>query len=543
VGPGETFTAAIRVAAGEQELDSVQAFVDYDPTVLEAVGISGGGVLAEAYADIITPGKVDYAAVDTGGTASGTFKLATVTFQAKAGLVSGTPLTFLTVSPRQTKVKLGTTTLPLETQGGTVDISTTAMVVSIHPASQSVGAGETFTVAVRIAAGTQELDSVQAFVDYDTAYLEAVGISGGGVLEDVYQDISTPGEVDYAAVDTGGTATGTFTLATITFQAKAGLVSGTALTFQTTPSRETKLKLGTATLLITLVDGQVVIKGPPSQLTLTVSTASATVGDMVTLTATVEDALGQMVADGTIVTFATNLGAVGSKQTNKPTTDGVATATLQSTVAGTAHVTATAGSASDSAVVEFEPGPVYRVEVTPSGVTLQKGETQQFTATCYDAFDNESACTPLWSVADGDAGGIDGNGLFTAGTIFGQYLGAVVATSDGVTGTADVTVGVIDRILVSPVAVTLRPHETKKFTVICVNEYSFAVPCSVAWSVVDPEAGTVDATGLFTAGAVTDAYHTQVVAAAAGKTGMANVTVEPFHIFLPLVTKACVPGS
>jgi hypothetical protein len=449
--------------------------------------------------------------------------------------------------PRETRVKLGTTTLALQTQGGAVDVASDSVVVSIDPSSQIVSPGETFTVAVKVAAGAQELDSVQAFVDYDASYLEAVGVSGGGVLDDAYEDISTPGEVDYAAVDPSGTVSGTFTLATITFQAKATAVSGTPLSFHTVSPRETKVKLGTATLPSTLSDGEVSIAGPPSDLTLTVSAATAMVSDTVALTATAKDELGQSVVDGTVVTFTTDLGNVGSKETTKLTTSGVATATLQSTVVGNAHVTATAGSASDSKTVTFEAGALDRVEVAPSEATLGPEETQQFTATCYDAYDNEVACTPTWSVADADAGTIDAAaGLFMAGTVAGSYPGAVVATADSITGTADViveeacnTVSIVDLTTDSPVAL----GDTMYFTATV----SGTRPITYSWDFGDAGMGSGtdldSATPTWTYSAVGSYTATLTVTNVCPSTDTRSiqVLVPSHHMFLPIIMRNYAP--
>jgi len=72
------------------------------------------------------------------------------------------------------------------------------------------------------------------------------------------------------------------------------------------------------------------------------------------LTATVRDAFGNLVADGTVVTFATTLGSLPGSPSTATTEDGVATITLTApTTTGTATVTATAGAATDNVQVTF----------------------------------------------------------------------------------------------------------------------------------------------------------------------------------------------
>ena len=95
--------------------------------------------------------------------------------------------------------------------------------------------------------------------------------------------------------------------------------------------------------------------GPP--VTVTVSAFPLTIPadgtSGATITATVSDTVG-CVADGTVVTFTTNLGSFPSDPYTNTTASGVATATLTSEkTADTAHVTATADSASGGVDVIF----------------------------------------------------------------------------------------------------------------------------------------------------------------------------------------------
>ncbi len=266
VTPGETFTVAIKLAAGDQQVDSIQAFVDFDPTCLEALGVAGGDVLDQVYNEFDnTAGEIGYAGIDLAGTVSGDFTLATITFQVKEA-TSETVLTFSVASPRQTKVKLGTTTLTLDVQPATVEVVDADVNVNIEPSSRTVQAGDTFALQVKIKSGTQELDGLQTFVNFDPAYLQVTGITGGGVLSELYSDFdNTLGQADYAGANILGTVSGTFTLATIAFQANDTLVSETLLTFNAGLLRETKVKLETTTLESTFNGGAVIITSESPQ--------------------------------------------------------------------------------------------------------------------------------------------------------------------------------------------------------------------------------------------------------------------------------------
>lgn len=112
--------------------------------------------------------------------------------------------------------------------------------------------------------------------------------------------------------------------------------------------------------------------GRPTTVTLTADPISIPVGGATSLlTAQVEDEYGNAVANGTVVTFTTDLGSLGSTIVTRTTVNGVATATLTSgNVAGTATVTATADSVSDTVVVTFTPAALDRFTFNPIGVQV-----------------------------------------------------------------------------------------------------------------------------------------------------------------------------
>ena len=103
------------------------------------------------------------------------------------------------------------------------------------------------------------------------------------------------------------------------------------------------------------------------------------------VTATVTDALDRPVADGTSVSFSTTLGEIAPSAV---TSGGVATAVLtSSTELGTAVVTATAGSVSGGASVEFVPGPMAELAVVavPDRIVADGVSTAVITTTAMDA--------------------------------------------------------------------------------------------------------------------------------------------------------------
>lgn len=77
------------------------------------------------------------------------------------------------------------------------------------------------------------------------------------------------------------------------------------------------------------------------------------------------------------------------------------------------------------------------ITVTPSPATVGVLKTQRFYATAYDQSGRELSTTFTWSVSSG-LGTINADGLFSAGAA--ELSGKVTATSQGVSGSADVSV-------------------------------------------------------------------------------------------------------
>lgn len=114
--------------------------------------------------------------------------------------------------------------------------------LSILPSEQTVSVGQRFTVTIQVNAGTEPLAGIDALIDFDPAYLEVVRISGGTTLPLMLLNEydNEKGQLAFSAgVALGGTyASGTFTYATIEFQAKAP-TAGTTLAFSQTDWRHT----------------------------------------------------------------------------------------------------------------------------------------------------------------------------------------------------------------------------------------------------------------------------------------------------------------
>nr|MBC8265220.1 Ig-like domain-containing protein [Anaerolineales bacterium] len=231
------------------------------------------------------------------------------------------------------------------------------------------------------------------------------------------------GTVDKATLS--GVATATLT---------SGDVTGVAMITATAGSE-------VATTVVTLTPDI------PDVITLIADPTSLTVGETSALTSTVKDQYDNNVADGTIVTFTTNLGDVGSQLVLKPTTSGVATAELTSQLPGVATVNAMADSKVATTTVEFQPGPPYTVTLVALPTSLPVGETSSLTATVKDQYNNDVADgtvvsfeTDLGSVGSTTIDKTTVNGVVTA-TLTSQVSGiaVVTATSGSEYDTANVT--------------------------------------------------------------------------------------------------------
>jgi adhesin/invasin len=183
--------------------------------------------------------------------------------------------------------------------------------------------------------------------------------------------------------------------------------------------------------------------GAPFTLTLTAVPATLPVGNSSTLTATATDQFGNPVADGTTISFTTSLGNVSP--VTATTVGGVVTATLNSTVAGVAAVTATVNSLSATAQVTFTAGAPFTLTLTAVPTTLPVGNSSTLTATATDQFGNPVAdgttisfTTSLGTLSSGAATTSSGSATVTLSSIVAG-VATVTATVGSLSATAQVT--------------------------------------------------------------------------------------------------------
>ena len=233
-------------------------------------------------------------------------------------------------------------------------------------------------------------------------------------------------------------------------------------------------------------------------------------------------------------------------------------------------VVATSAGLSSSAMVIVTVGPLASIVITANVPSLAVGATQQFAAVGSDAYGNDVAITPVWSVANG-GGSIDAvTGLFTASTTAGTFINSITATSGAISATASVTVTAtvpvpdtvtvpgpdtatvpppvvaLATITVTPGPVTLGINAIQQFTAVGRDASSNVVTITPFWSVV-AGGGSIDAaTGLFTAGSASGTFANTVTATSGTIAGAATITVNAGALAAVTVTPNLVtlqPGA
>lgn len=186
-------------------------------------------------------------------------------------------------------------------------------------------------------------------------------------------------------------------------------------------------------------------------------------------------------------------------------------------------ITATVGSLSGNATVTVLAGPPASITLTPTPVTLATGGTQQFTAVVRDAANNILTVTPNWSVAAG-GGSVGSTGIFTAGNTAGTFNNTVVASVGtlSASGTVTVNAGALASITVTPNPRTLDAGGTQQFTAVGRDANGNVVAFTPTWAVV-ASGGSINATGLFTAGTVAGTFANTIRACSTAACGSGSI--------------------
>jgi hypothetical protein len=181
--------------------------------------------------------------------------------------------------------------------------------------------------------------------------------------------------------------------------------------------------------------------------------------------------------------------------------------------AGTYHVIASCTSAATyTGTATITVGPL---QITPATANVQQGKTQQFTTNS----------PGTWSVQESGGGTIDATGLYTppAGLSSGTFH--IILTAGGATASATVTLVPAIVVAISPTSATLFSGQTQQFGASVMN----ASNTTVTWSLVESPAsvaGTVSASGLYTAGAAGTVHLVAKASADPTSSATAVITVN-----------------
>jgi serine/threonine protein kinase/uncharacterized protein YjdB len=165
-----------------------------------------------------------------------------------------------------------------------------------------------------------------------------------------------------------------------------------------------------------------------ASIALTPATGTVTVGETLRFDAVVRDGDGRPLGDRRVAWASSD--------------EGVARVSASGVVAGVgpgrARITATSEGQVGAATVTIAPAPASSIQVVPARATLEVGASARLTAAVRDARgDPLGSARPGWTSSDERVARVSGTGEVTA---VGEGTARVIATSGGVTGSAEIVV-------------------------------------------------------------------------------------------------------
>lgn len=258
-----------------------------------------------------------------------------------------------------------------------------------------------------------------------------------------------------------------------------------------------------------------VVAVPVGSVTVQPGTTALTVGQTMTLTATVRDANGAVVTDRSVAWTSSSAAVASVNQ------DGV----VKALGTGSAVISATSEGSSGSATVTVTIAPVASISLQPTSTTLQRNMTATFTPTLKDASGNVlTGRTVTWSSADSTVARVSSSGVVTA---VGLGATVITAASEGKSASASVTVapGPVERVLISPTSISsLREGHSAQLSATAVDANGDVVSgAAFTWHSDNNFVAIVSASGLVNG---VHSGTTTITATSAGKTGSASVRVR-----------------
>jgi uncharacterized protein YjdB len=242
------------------------------------------------------------------------------------------------------------------------------------------------------------------------------------------------------------------------------------------------------------------------------------IGTAVALSAVVQDASGRPASGVAVVWSVKDASVAAVSQTGMVTGRAV----------GTTQVAASVNGVSAVASVTVSPVPVGSIAIVPSSATVTTGQTVALAPAVKDA--NGLVVTDraiVWSSNDDRIATVS-----TAGVVRGVAAGPAVisATSEGVTGTAAITVVnvAVASVAVLPTSANLQRGATAVLTATVKDVTgSVATDRQVTWSTSNASVAGVSSTGVVTGNAIGTAT---ITASSGGKSGNAAISVVPIPV-------------
>ena len=413
-GSSTTLTPTVKDANGKVVTDRVVSWSTSNPLIAT---VSQSGVVTG-----IAPGTATITATSETKSANATITVTLV------------PVGRVQVAPASVSIPAG--------QGTTLTATVTdanGVVVTNRPVTWSTSDSRVATVSqtgvvAAIAAGTATISATSG---------AATGTSAITVTAAPIQSVSvSPSTLSLAQGQTG-------TLSATVIDATGGTVSNPSVAWSSRnpavatvdPSTGVVTAVGVGSTTIDASSGgktgsaSVTVTPPPiASITISPSSSNATAGQVVKLTATVLDAIGNPVTNSTVTWTSSDV------QVASPNSTGKLTADATTSKAGTATITASIGNVSGTATIVVSPGAVASVKVTAPSNNLKVGNTMQLTAT---AFDNKGNPVPnqgfFWSASNGNAT-VDANGLVTGKRSGNVTITARTALLGGKSGSLQINV-------------------------------------------------------------------------------------------------------
>jgi uncharacterized protein YjdB len=503
---------------------------------------------------IVSPGQVTLFANQT-------VQLSALVTDDRGQVLPGKPVTFTSSSNQVatvsssglvTGISAGTATITATSEGatGTALVTITpdpVAVVEVAPSTASINVGQSIQLSAtpRNIAGNPLLGRTIVWSSGSPSLATVsssgmvTGVAAGNAIIVATVDgkqgsaVITVRNVPVASVSvtpstSAITAGQTVTLAATTLDASGNTLVGRVIGWSTSDNAiatvsssgvVTGVSVGTATItassegqsgIATVTVGAV----PVASVTVSPAQANLTVGQVVPLVATAQDASGQVLT-GRTVTWSSASPSVATVS---------ATGNVTGVAAGSAVITATIDGVMGSATVNVSQVPVATVTVAPATANVVIGQNVTLGATTRDAAGNVlTGRVVTWASGATSVATVSATGVVTGvapGTV------TITATSEGQSGTATITVTSppIDRIVVTPVNPEIDEGDTIQMTATAYDANNNVIPgVTFTWTSSNTNRATVTSTGLVRA--INDGNVT-IRAAAGGKSGSTTVKIN-----------------